>query len=423
MNVTVNSREDLSGAELIEIPKAISADSHTIEPPEAYARHIEPAYRERAPKLGADPAKGTVYVIDGMPARIAVGSVSACGKRQRASIGADGKTAYFLEDLPPPFPQGRFAEVGAVKAPVPMESFTFADVPAGGWNVAPRLEAQDRDGIIAEILYPTMGMVLCNHPDADYQSACFNAYNRWLQEFVSEAPARLFGIGQTALRSVEEGIEDLRRIKAMGLVGVLLPGSPPIEADWHAPLFDPLWQAAQDLDLPVSFHTLASGRNRNDAPRLLMGQVSQVDFGMTMVRANQDVLASFVLGGVFERFPRLRLVCVEAGAGWIPDFLYRMDHFNHRHGARHGQMSLSRKPSDYFRENIYVTFQDDPVALALTGLLNPKRLLWANDYPHSDATWPWSRNVLAEHLKPVPEQERRWILRDNVQELYKLPVA
>ncbi|MBV1689360.1 amidohydrolase [Novosphingobium sp. G106] len=419
MSTSVLTREPSNGS--IEIPKAISADSHTIEPPEAYAKHIDPAWRDRAPKIAPDPAKGAVYVIDGMPARIAVGSVSACGKRQRAAKDQNGDTAFFLDDLPPPFPEGRFAERDGEVAPVPMASLTFDDIPAGGWRVAPRLEAQDRDGIVAEVVYPTMGMVLCNHPDADYQNACFNAYNRWLQEFVSEAPTRLFGVGQTALRTVEEGIADLRRIKEMGLVGVLLPGAPPIEEDWHAPVFDPLWEAAQDLELPISFHTLASGRNRNDAPRLLMGQVSSVDFGLAMVRANQDVLSSFVLGGVFERFPRLKLVCVEAGAGWIPDYLYRMDHGFKRHGSRHGLMALPRLPSEYFNENVYVTFQDDPIAFALTGLLNPKRLLWANDYPHSDATWPWSRNLLAEHLKPVPEEQRVWILHDNVKELYNLP--
>lgn len=419
--MNVMTRESVAAAEPIDIPKAISADSHTIEPPEAYSKYIDPAYRDRAPTMGSDPVKGTVYVIDGMDARIAVGSVSACGKQQRKTTGPNGELAFYLEDLPPPFPDGRFTE-GEASAPKPMASITFADAPAGGWQVAPRLEAQDRDGVIAEILYPTMGMVLCNHPDADYQNACFNAYNRWLQEFVSGAPTRLFGIGQTALRSIEEGIEDLRRIKAMGLVGVLLPGSPPIEEDWHSATFDPLWEAAQELELPVSFHTLASGRNRNDAPNLLMGKVSNVDFGMAMVRANQDVLAAFVLGGVFERFPRLKLVCVEAGAGWIPDFLYRMDHFHRRHGSKNGIMALARKPSEYFCENVYVTFQDDPVALTLTSLLNPRRLLWANDYPHSDATWPWSRNVLAEHLKPVPEDERHWILHDNVKTLYKLPL-
>ena len=69
-----------------------------------------------------------------------------------------------------------------------------------------------------------------------------------------------------------------------------------------------------------------------------------------------------------------------------------------------------------------MTFQDDPVALSLTHMMNPKRLLWANDYPHSDASWPWSRNLMAEQMKGLSEDERRWIMHDNVKALYNLPV-
>jgi predicted TIM-barrel fold metal-dependent hydrolase len=423
MATTVLERDATASDKPVVLPKAISADSHTIEPPEAYSRHIDPAFRDRAPRLGRDPAKGETYVIDGMPAQIAVASVSACGKRPRTVTAPDGAKTFYLDELPAPFPNAPFADAATGAPPQPMASMTFADIPRGGWQVAPRLEAQERDGVIAEVLYPTLGMVLCNHSDSDYQNACFQAYNRWLQELVSEAPTRLFGIGQTALRSVAEGVEDLRRIKAMGHVGVLLPGDPPIEGDWHSPAFDPLWEAAQDLDLPVSFHTLASGRNRQDGPRLLMGQVSNVSFGLDMLRANQDVIASFVLGAVFERFPRLKLVCVEAGAGWIPDYLHRMDHFYSIHRERNGLVELAKLPSEHFLENVYVTFQDDPVALAVTHLVNPQRLLWANDYPHSDATWPWSRNILSQHMKRVPEAERGWILHDNVKALYHLPAG
>ena len=252
------------------LPKAISADSHTIEPPEAYSKHIDPAYRERAPRLAHDEMKGDSYVVDGMPARIAVATVSAAGKVARATTDPDGKPAFVLEELGPPFPNGKYAKASAATPPKLMSKMTFADVPRGGWQVPPRLEAQDRDNVIAEILYPTMGMVLCNHPDTSYQNACFRAYNAWLQEFVSEAPTRLFGIGQTALRSVAEGIEDLRRIKEMGMVGVMLPGDPDIEGDWHSPIYDPLWEAAQALELPISFHTLASSRNKQDGPNMLL---------------------------------------------------------------------------------------------------------------------------------------------------------
>ena len=88
----------------------------------------------------------------------------------------------------------------------------------------PGVAEQDRDGVAAEVLYPSVGMLLCNHPDADYKKACFDAYNLWLAEFQSHAPDRLIGLGQTALRSVDEGIDDLQRIKDLGLRGVMLPG-------------------------------------------------------------------------------------------------------------------------------------------------------------------------------------------------------
>jgi len=422
MATTQIERDPLSGGAM-DLPPAISADSHVIEPIEAYSRYIDPAFRDRAPRFCQDPDKGQAYLVDGLPARIAVASVAACGKQARTATGPDGKPAFFLDALPPPFPDGPFAEPHDAAASRAMSTMTFADIPAGAWQAKPRLAAQDRDGVVAEVLYPTMGMVLCNHPDKDYQHACFAAYNRWLQELVAEAPTRLFGVGQTALRSVAEGVEDLQRIKEMGFVGVLLPGDPDIEGDWHSPVFDPLWEAAQALELPVSFHTLASGRDRRAGAKLLQGsQTQSVDFGLAMLRANQDVIGSFVLGAVFERFPGLKLVCVEAGAGWAPDFIHRMDHFYARHRAKQKLAELERLPSEYFLEHVYVTFQDDPVAWAMTDLVNPRRLLWANDYPHSDATWPWSRNILAQHMRGVSEEKRRMILHDNVKALYNLPV-
>ena len=78
---------------------------------------------------------------------------------------------------------------------------------------------QARDGVAAEILYPTVGMVLCNHRDFDYRKACFDAYNRWIAAYCSAHPARLLGIGQTAMRSPEDGIRDLHAIRELGLRG------------------------------------------------------------------------------------------------------------------------------------------------------------------------------------------------------------
>jgi len=112
-----------------------------------------------------------------------------------------------------------------------------------------RLADQERDGVAAEVLYPTVGMMICNHPDVDFKQACFDAYNLWIAEYCAAHPDRLIGAGQTAVRSVADGIRDLERIKALGLRGVMMPGNPGV-ADYDDPMYDPLWEAAVDLGLP-----------------------------------------------------------------------------------------------------------------------------------------------------------------------------
>ena len=131
----------------------------------------------------------------------------------------------------------------------------------------------------------------------------------------------------------------------------------------------------------------------------------------------------FVFDGVFMRHPALRIVSVEADGGWIPHYMYRMDHAyqRHRHWMR-GQ-ELERLPSEYFREHIYFTFQDDYTAFQFKDHLNIERMMWANDYPHSDSTWPWSQELLARHLGHMSEWEKDRILHDNVAELYRLDTS
>jgi predicted TIM-barrel fold metal-dependent hydrolase len=128
----------------------------------------------------------------------------------------------------------------------------------------------------------------------------------------------------------------------------------------------------------------------------------------------------FIFGRVFERHPDLKLVCVEADAGWAPHYMYRMDHVYKRHRAWLKCDEMKKLPSEYFQQNVYVTFQDDWVAFKMTNLCNPRRLMWANDFPHSDSTWPWSQELLEKHTASLTEQEKNWILRDNVSELYNL---
>jgi predicted TIM-barrel fold metal-dependent hydrolase len=146
---------------------------------------------------------------------------------------------------------------------------------------------------------------------------------------------------------------------------------------------------------------------------------------VNLVRAIQDIFAMFVFDGVFERHPNLKLVCTEADAGWLPHFAGRADHAYKRFEGTIKQPRMSKLPSEFFRDNIWVTFQDDVSAFQLAGMdmINSDRLMWANDFPHSDSTWPNSQALLADFTKSLTDHQKRRILRDNVVELYKLPVA
>ena len=367
---------------------AISADSHITEPGDCYVDRIDPKFRDRAPIAVTDETMGATMLIDNGRSRLPYGMVAAAGRP--------------MDKIHP-------------HIFVPWE-----ELHPGGWDPAERLKEQDRDGVFAEVIYPSVGMIICNHPDADYKKACFDAYNLWIAEFQSTNPARLVGLGQTTLRSVDEGIADLVRIKELGLRGVMMPGyaSCHDEGDYDDARWDPLWRAAIDLELPLSFHILTSG---NDQPTNPQFRGPKMNSFLGIIRGCQDIVGTFVFGGVFERHPDLRIVCVEADAGWAPHWAYRADHAYNRH-RNWLPADIHRLPSEYFFENVYLTFQDDWIAFKTRHLMNHRRLCWASDHPHSDATFPNSQAILHEHTADMDEDERDDILWRNTATLYGLTV-
>ncbi|HJU28218.1 MAG TPA: hypothetical protein VJ718_03550, partial [Candidatus Binataceae bacterium] len=160
----------------------ISADSHIMEPPDTYLARIDRKYKDSAPRVVWDDNRGDTYVIEGMKETIPMGLVAAAGKKAEELAGAYARAK-------------------------------FDELHRGGWDPHARIADQDRDGVAAEVIYPSVGMILCNHPDPDYKKACFDAYNLWIADYCEPYPQRLIGLGQTAMRSPAEGIKDLERIK------------------------------------------------------------------------------------------------------------------------------------------------------------------------------------------------------------------
>ncbi len=369
---------------------AVSADSHIVEPPHCYVDHIEPKYRDIAPRIVRREGKADAFVIHGMKRNVPIGLIDGAGKSvsevQRFARGAH-----------------------------------FEDCRPSGWDPRYRVADQERDGLAAEILYASVGMALCTHPDPDYKGACMEAYNRWLAGYCAEAPDRLFGLAMSPIKSVDSALKDFQHAKERGFVGIMMPGEP-VHEDYDHPDYDVLWECAADLSLPLCFHILTSKegdmRSVFHPPR-----GHRINGFMQIIRAVQDVIGLMVLGGVFERHPGLKLVCAEGDAGWMPHYMYRMDHaaFNN---AEDGIIDgLSKLPSEYLRSNVWMTFQDDWVAFRTRELMSTSQLLWANDFPHTDSTWPRSQELLAEHAADLSEAETRAILRENVIGVFSLPLS
>jgi predicted TIM-barrel fold metal-dependent hydrolase len=288
----------------------ISADSHIVEPPNTYIDFIDPKFRDRAPQVVEGPGGVHTFDIPGLDDVIPL-----------ALLGAAGVPA---EDL------------------LKYRTAKFDQLPNAAWNPEYRAEVQDHDGVCAELIYASVGMVMCSHKDYEYKAACMNAYNRWLETFCAGAPGRLFGLAQTAVASVDEAIEDFKRAKEMGFVGMMMPGKPQ-HKDYDHEDYNALWQCATDLDLPVCFHILTS--EDSGVKEVLQPKRGHPANGfMNIVRGVQDVLGVFLFGGVFEDNPNLKLVIAEADAGWIPHYAYRADHAIKRLGPA-VECKLTKMPS------------------------------------------------------------------------------
>ena len=187
-----------------------------------------------------------------------------------------------------------------------------------------RLADQDRDGVVAEMLFATVGMPLCGHPDLDYRRACMDRLQPLARATTAPlAPDRLYGAGQAAIKNAADGVDRTGGDQGDGFKAVMMSGMPG-EADYDDPSYDRLWAAAVEMDLPLCFHILTNPPTAATAAR-------RSTRCSTSYATCQDIIGMLVFSGVFDRFPELKVVCVESDAGWAPHYAYRMDHIYNRH--------------------------------------------------------------------------------------------
>ena len=369
--------------------KIISSDSHVVEPPGLWLERMDcKKWGNRIPRVEA----GQPFdqsIVDGHEFGT-IGTSSSAGLRYTKpdDITLDG---------------------------------SFKDVPPGGYNPHAHVKDLAYDAVDQDLLYASVATTMYGIQDQDFVQDLFEVYNSWLSDFCSEYPDTLNGIGLVLIDDqIEKGIHQMERASELGLKGVMIPVAPRPHETYDNPMYDKFWAAAQEIGMPLSLHI---GTLRPGNMRLMEdGKVTQT----AVERCNNEYavrysLGHLILSGVFERFPDLRVVNVEHELSWLPFFMHRMDvTYIERTEQASYRYKENMTPSDYMKRNVYHSFQEDGPGIRLRDIIGVNNIMWGNDYPHAESTFPESQRILSEILADVPEEEQSLIVSGNCKRLYNL---
>jgi predicted TIM-barrel fold metal-dependent hydrolase len=340
--------------------KLISVDDHVVEPPHLWTERLPRKYRDVGPR-----------VVE----------------------GADGREAWHYEDIVAP------VEIGMVRTRpgLDRESFPngvrFDEMRPGCFDPKERLVDMDTDGTWAQLAFPTFarfaGHRFIEGQDRELSALCTQAYNDWvLEEWCAASPERLLPMAVLPLWDVERSIAEVQRVVAAGAKAIAFSenptylGLPSVHRSEH---WDPLWAAVQDADVPVCMHIGSGTKLMSSSDEMPWPAVVALDGVGTMMNC-----VDWLYSGVFDRFPRLRVILSEGGAGWVPYVLERCEKVFDIHRPR---IAAETRPAETFARHMYVCIVTDDYALANLDLIGVDNILWESDYPHNDSMWPDSRTV------------------------------
>jgi len=308
------------------------------------------------------------------------------------------------------------------------------------WDTEMRTRQQDEDGVAGEVIFPNTVppffpsfVLFARPPKADeyeHRLAGIRAHNRWLVDFCAEQPERRKGIGQIFINDIDDAIDDVRWIKDHGLTGgVLLPNVPP-DVDWvkqlNHPDYDRLWAVCQELDVPINVHGGTGTPAYEPLPSSALMMIAEVPY------FSRRPLIYMLLSGAFERFPGLKFVLTEQGCAWLPELVQYLDgHLESiRANGAIGELRfkpehiLPKNASDYVRQNCWFGLSfplkaDLDAAVATVGI---DHVMWGSDYPHDEATSPYSNIALRQVFHDWDPADVRKVLTENPAELYGFDV-
>ncbi len=358
--------------------RILDTDSHQMEPPDIWRRYIDPKFADQAPYL-ADLGHGRPGLfVEGEPITKQDGSYPMASKEfhQAAAKGME----------------------------------KHAKSRAAAFSAEARVGDMDQHGVDAQVLYPTVGgqMLGREFEDPELLAAVCRAYNDWSLEYCATAPERLRMAAMLPVQAPDLAVEEAERAAAKGAACFYVRPNPVCGRNLHHPDHDVLWAKLEDLGLPMCIHDSGSPYLPSFGERMethTSGHIIAHPFEAMVA------MMSLIWFGVIERFPKLKVVHVEADAGWLPYWLQRMEqHWEFSGNAEHPL--LKRRPTEYFKSNFLVACRGDEMTLpAVCDLVGDDYVTFNTDYPHPDGTWPAGMADLEK--QPLPEQSIRKIFWDN----------
>jgi predicted TIM-barrel fold metal-dependent hydrolase len=392
--------------------RLITADSHSAVPP-ALADELPPAMRAKVPHF--EERSDGMYLVRPLP-----GIADMQGRVDQGDMMTQSLAAGVKVD---PDDDVRVAEV------------LYGDVAVGchpSFTAEGRLAEMARDGVVAEVLVDSAQMGILSDPEVG--QAWAQLTNDWAADSFGDHFDH-FAVGiNLPLFDVEAAVKELERATALGLGPLLLPDVFPDRA-YSAPWWEPLWEAAAGLHVPVLLH-VSGGR----APKQSAG-VKSSDFffgsrdlvsGLTLISVGcAETISWFVMGGVLERHPDLQVALTEGGAGWLAWLMGYLDfHHTQRWSSNEGIMRMmgfqdprpmiTELPSHYIRRQVKCSFIYDPVAIAMRDYTGTDCLIWGNDYPHIEGVFPDSQQAVDDQFAGIPDDEIVAMVHDNAAALYGL---
>jgi predicted TIM-barrel fold metal-dependent hydrolase len=299
------------------------------------------------------------------------------------------------------------------------------------WDSSRRVAELESDGIVAELIYPntvppffstsSLASVqggVADAADRQRRWAGVRAHNRWLAEFCQEAPGRRAGVFQIMLHDIDAAVAEVRWARESGLTGgLLLPGAPPgagVPPLYYHSYYGRLWSTCEELEIPVNCH------GGGASPRTGDTLIDDMFFLLDLRWWDISRFRNLILGGVLDRHPGLKVVFTESGAGWIPRELRKMDELfdsmcsagdrgEIAYDAHSALGDLTLRPSEYWHRQCYV---------GATFVHGVDKILWGSDYPHQEASYPFSKAAVRTAFQGISVADTERMLAGNAAKLY-----